>query len=322
MIPVRQQKGDEMFIDILKLILPIIVMLLVGMAAKKWNWFTMEGAKAFRNIVGKVMLPAVLLDAFIFADYSTDILVIGGMVLLWMLAALALGFPARKLMKKHGKYLPFLVTADEVGMLGYSLIGLLFGSAGIASMALCDLGHTFFVFAIAVPLLQAFTGQKATVKSVVSSILHSFPFDAMMIGIILGLLGVGRFIDANPAVGSIYHALIDMISGPTTALILISLGYELAFRKEVMKSVVQAYAIRLVIMAGVGALCSFLIFRFVPYSKPLMTSLLLLVTLPPSFSMAIFGDLGEDAEFVSTTMSFGTLVGLVLYIAVSVFALS
>ena len=322
MIPVRQQKGDEMFIDILKLILPIIVMLLVGMAAKKWNWFSMEGAKAFRNIVGKVMLPAVLLDAFIFADYSTDILVIGGMVLLWMLAALALGFPARKLMKKHGKYLPFLVTADEVGMLGYSLIGLLFGSAGIASMALCDLGHTFFVFAIAVPLLQAFTGQKATVKSVVSSILHSFPFDAMMIGIILGLLGVGRFIDANPAVGSIYHALIDMISGPTTALILISLGYELAFRKEVMKSVVQAYAIRLAIMAGVGALCSFLIFRFVPYSKPLMTSLLLLVTLPPSFSMAIFGDLGEDAEFVSTTMSFGTLVGLVLYIAVSVFALS
>lgn len=311
-----------MFVDILKLILPIIAMLLVGMAAKKWNWFTMEGAKAFRNIVGKVMLPAVLLDAFIFADYSTDILVIGGMVLVWMLVALALGFPARKLMKKHGKYLPFLVTADEVGMLGYSLIGLLFGSAGIASMALCDLGHTFFVFAIAVPLLQAVSGQKATVKSVVSSILHSFPFDAMMIGIVLGLLGVGRFIDANPAVGSIYHAMIDMISGPTTALILISLGYELAFRKEVMKSVIQSYAIRLVIMAGVGALCSFLIFRFVPYSKPLMTSLLLLVTLPPSFSMAIFGDLGDDAEFVSTTMSFGTLVGLVLYIAVSVFALS
>jgi len=105
-------------------------------------------------------------------------------------------------------------------------------------------------------------------------------------------------------------------------LILISLGYELAFRKEVMKSVLQAYALRLVIMAGVGALCSFLIFRFVPYSKTLMTALLLLVTLPPSFSMSIFGDLGEESEFVSTTMSFGTLLGLILYIGVSVFALA
>lgn len=311
-----------MVVDILKLILPIVAMLLIGMGAKKWNWFRPEGAQAFRSIVGKMMLPAVLLDAFIFADYSTDILIIGGMVLLWMLLALGAGFLVRGLMKKHGTYLPFLVTADEVGMLGYSLISLLFGTAGVASMALCDLGHTFFVFAIAVPLLQTFTGQKTSLKSVLKSILNSYPFDAMMIGIILGLCGVGCLIDANPSVSVIYHAMIDMISGPTTALILISLGYELAFRKEVMKSVLQAYALRLVIMAGVGALCSFLIFRFVPYSKTLMTALLLLVTLPPSFSMSIFGDLGEESEFVSTTMSFGTLLGLILYIGVSVFALA
>lgn len=268
------------------------------------------------------MLPAVLLDAFIFADYSTDILIIGGMVLLWMLLALGAGYLVRGLMKKHGTYLPFLVTADEVGMLGYSLIGLLFGTAGVASMALCDLGHTFFVFAIAVPLLQTVSGQKTSLKGVVKSILNSYPFDAMVLGIILGLCGVGHLIDANPSVSVIYHAMIDMISGSTTALILISLGYELAFRKEVMKSVLQAYALRLVIMAGVGALCSFLIFRFVPYSKTLMTALLLLVTLPPSFSMSIFGDLGEESEFVSTTMSFGTLLGLILYIGVSVFALA
>lgn len=310
-----------MFVDILKLILPIIAMLLIGMAARKWNWISVEGAQGFRSIVGKVMLPAVLLDAFIFADYSTDILVIGGMVLVWMLLALGIGYLVRHVMKTHGTFLPFLVTADEVGMLGYSLIGLLFGSMGVASLAMCDLGHTFFVFAIAVPLLQAVSGKKTSLKSILTSILQSFPFDAMIIGIVLGLLGTGRAIDANPAVGSIYHAIIDMISGPTTALILISLGYELAFRKEVMKSVIQAYLIRLIIMAGVGALCSFLIFRFVPYSKTLMTALLLLITLPPSFSIAIFGDLGDESEFVSTTMSFGTLVGLVLYIGVSIFAL-
>lgn len=310
-----------MIFDILKLILPIAAMLLIGMAARKWNWFTPDGARAFRSIVGNVMLPAVLLDAFLFAEYSTDILVIGGMTLVWMLLALGLGYLLRRFMGKHGTFLPFLVTADEVGMLGYSLIGLLFGTAGVAALAMCDLGHTFFVFAIAVPLLQAVTGQKSSLKSIASGIIHSYPFDAMMIGIILGLAGVGRIIDGNAAVSSIYHAMIDMISGPTTALILISLGYELSFRKEVMKPVLKAYLIRLTVMIVVGALCSFLIFRFVPYTKTLMTALLLLVTLPPSFSMAIFGDLGNDSEFVSTTMSFGTLVGLVLYIGVCVFAL-
>lgn len=308
--------------NILKLILPIIAMLLIGMGARKWNWFSSEGAQAFRKIVGNVMLPAVLLDAFIFADYSADILVLGGMTLVWMLLALGLGFPARKLMKTHGKYLPFLVTADEVGMLGYSLIGLLFSTAGVASMAMCDLGHTFFVFAIAVPLLQAYSGQKASVKSILESILHSYPLMAMLAGIILGLSGLGRVINANPAVGTVYHAMIDMISGPTTALILISLGYDLAFRKEVMKPVVKAYVIRLVIMSLVGAVCSFIMFRFVPYTKTLMTVILLLVTLPPSFSMSIFGDLGDEAEFVSTTMSFGTLVSLILYVGISIFALS
>ena len=317
-----QEMKKNMVLAVLKLVLPITAMLLIGMAARKWQWFGIEGAQAFRTIVGKVMLPAVLLDAFIFADYSTDILVIGGMVLVWMLLAMGIGYLARRIMKEHGAYLPFLVTADEVGMLGYSLIGLLFGSAGIASLAMCDLGHTFFVFAIGVPLLLLVTGQHTSVKSVLNGIIHSYPFDAMMIGIVLGLLGVGRLINENEAVGTIYHAMIDMISGPTTALILISLGYELTFRKEVMKSVIRAYAIRMIIMAGVGALCSFLIFRFVPYSKTLMTALLLLVILPPSFSMAIFGDLGDEGEFVSTTMSFGTLVGLILYIGVSVFALS
>ena len=46
-----------MFLNIIKLILPITAMLLIGMAAKKWNWFSVEGAQAFRTIVGKVMLP-------------------------------------------------------------------------------------------------------------------------------------------------------------------------------------------------------------------------------------------------------------------------
>ena len=310
-----------MFLDILNLILPIAALLLVGIAARRWNWFSMEGAQAFRSVVSRVMLPVVLLDAFLFADYSTDILIVGGMVLIWMLAALGAGFPMRRFMTEHSKYLPFLTTADEVGMLGYSLIGLLFGSAGIASMAMCDLGHSFFVFAIAVPLLQMTSGQKTNAKEILNSILHSYPLMAMFLGIILGLLGVGRAIDANPAVGTIYHTMIDMLSGPTTALILISLGYELSFRKEVMVSVVKAYVIRLFVMAVIGALCSFIIFRFVPYNKMLMTSLLLLITLPPSFCMAIFGDLGEEAEFMSTSMSFGTLVGVILYIGVSIFAL-
>ena len=311
-----------MFAEILKLVLSISAMLMIGMAARKWNWFSPEGAQAFRTVVGKVMLPAVLLDAFIFADYSADILILGGITLVWMLLALGIGFLLRGAMKSHGTYLPFLVTADEVGMLGYSLIGLLFGTAGVASMAMCDLGHTFFVFAIAVPLIQSLSGQKASVKSVVSGILHSYPFDAMMLGIILGLLGTGRVIDGNPGAALVYHAVIDMISGPTTALILISLGYELSFRKEVMGPVVRACLLRLGTMAAVGALCSFLVFRFVPYSRTLMCVLLLLVTLPPSFSMAIFGDLGEESEFVSTTMSVGTLVGLILYIGVAVFALA
>ena len=315
----REDKGF-MVLDILKLILPITAMLLVGIGARKWNRFGPEGAKAFRTVVGNVMLPAVLFDAFLFTDYSTDILVTGFTVFFWMVLALAIGYGMRRLMPDHARFLPFLITADEVGMLGYSLIGLLSGSVGVAAMAKCDIGHTFFVFAIAVPMLQAMSGEKASVKSVANSLIHSRPLLAMGAGIILGLLGVGKWIDAGQMSG-IYHAVIDMISGPTTALILISLGYELSFRKELLKPVMKACLLRLAVMAVVGALCAFIIFRFVAYDKMLMTVLLLLITLPPSYAVTIFGDLGDEMEFISTTISFSTLLSLIMYIGIIVFAL-
>lgn len=309
-----------MTLQLIKMILPIILTLGLGFLSRKRQWINADGAAALRTIVSKITLPAVLLNAFIFTDYSGDFLLVGGITFVWLCLSLGVGFLLKRFIPKYGKYMPFLVSGDEVGMLGYALMMLLFPKDGSRNMSFFDLGHMVFVFGLMIPLIQVIDGGKPDVKSIIRSIFSSLPLDAMLLGIILGLLGCGRYLQSGP-VGEVYQTVSDFLTGPTTFMILIAIGYELSFKKEVMGAVVRTYAIRLLAMTAFGALSAVIIRQLIPVRKPLMTALLLMITLPPSYSVAIFGEMEGHRDFVSTTLSFGTLVSLILFVGVSVYAL-
>ena len=105
------------------------------------------------------------------------------------------------------------------------------------------------------------------------------------------------------------------------ALILLVVGYQLNFSKRLMKPVVITLALRTAVMAVIFGVVSAILFAIIPYEKPLMLALMLQYTLPAPFIIPLFADLKEDGEYVSTSLSMGTLVSVALFVFVAAFSL-
>ena len=143
----------------------------------------------------------------------------------------------------------------------------------------------------------------------------------MLLGIILGALGVHKAIDGTAA-GEIVTSLLSFITAPTSALILIVMGYQLHVSKKLLRPVLTTMGLRLGVLAVVCAAVSGILFAIIPYDKPLLLALMLQYTLPAPFIIPLFADLGDDAEYVSTTLSLGTVLAVVLFFFLAAFSLA
>ncbi|MFR2020165.1 MAG: hypothetical protein ACLS6G_06505 [Christensenellales bacterium] len=63
-------------------------------------------------------------------------------------------------------------------------------------------------------------------------------------------------------------------------------------------------------------------FAVIPFDKGLLLALMLQYTLPAPFIIPLFADLGDDAEYVSTTLSLGTVLAVVLFFFLAAFSLA
>ena len=54
----------------------------------------------------------------------------------------------------------------------------------------------------------------------------------------------------------------------------------------------------------------------------LLLALMLQYTLPAAFIIPLFADLGKDAEYVSTTLSLGTVLTVLLFFFLAMFSLA
>ena len=72
----------------------------------------------------------------------------------------------------------------------------------------------------------------------------------------------------------------------------------------------------------VCAAVSGILFAVIPFDKGLLLALMLQYTLPAPFIIPLFADLGDDAEYVSTTLSLGTVLAVVLFFFLAAFSLA
>lgn len=310
-----------MALAIINLIFPISVVLALGAVSRRRGWITESGVAAIKNIVGKILLPLILFNAMFTAEYSASAVVVILVVFLGFLLALGAGILLAKAFPQFGKYLPVLITTCESGMLGYPLIAMLFGVEGQQAFAMADLPHTAFFFTVALTFLRVTDGHSPAAGEIVRGMFSAAPFDGMLLGMALGLAGMDELLARTP-LWETYVTAVDFITAPTTVLVLLFLGYSLSFRKEAMRPVIATSLLRLAVMGVVAALCVFSVFQIVAYDRVQMFAVVLVFLLPPSFSIPIFSELKGSEEYVSTTISFSTVLTLIAFVVMAAFALT
>ena len=309
-----------MITQILSMVLPVLTMILLGRLCATRGILNDERHAGLKSIIGDILLPVVLFNAFFTAQYDGKLLLVFAMVFSSCLLALLAGFALKKFVKPYDRYMPLLMTSFEGGMLGYALYALLAGQDQTATYAMVDIGQTMFAYTVFLAALKSAEGGRMSPKAMVHNMVTNKAFLGMATGIVLGAAGVYKLI-APTSFGTVLAELISFITAPTSALILLVVGYQLNFSRRLMKPVVITLAMRTVVMAVIFGVVSAILFAIIPYEKPLMLALMLQYTLPAPFIIPLFADLKEDGEYVSTSLSMGTLVSVALFVFVAAFSL-
>lgn len=309
-----------MFTQILSMVLPVLVMILLGRLCAAQGILNDERHAGLKSIIGDILLPVVLFNAFFTAQYDGKLLLVFVLVFISCLLALVAGFALKRFVRPYDRYMPLLMTSFEGGMLGYALYALIAGQNQTAMYAMVDIGQTMFAYTVFLAALKSAEGGKMSPKAMVMNMVTNKACIGMTLGIVLGALGVHKAI-APTGFGVVLTELISFITAPTSAMILLVVGYQLNFSKRLMKPVAITLALRLGVMAVVFALVSLVLFAIIPYDKLLMLALMLQYTLPAPFIIPLYADLKKDGEYVSTTLSMGTLLAVVLFVFIAAFSL-
>ena len=297
-----------MFIQIVKILLPIVTALGVGVMCKKFSIVDDAAIGKIKNILNEIILPVVLFNSFLFADYSLKSIVFIAAILISAIFAYFIGlFISRFISERYKEYFPFFISTWEGGTLGISLCSLLLGTFGMQQMAIFDFGQALILFGYFVPCLRIKDGYKVSSKEILKLVLSSKAFDGILLGVLFGVLGLGKFIASYTLSSTFYHGIVDMIMSPTNFLIMLMVGYTININKELMKPVIITCGFRLISMWIACLVASLIIFRFVPYDKNILLVLLVAFSLPPTYSLSLFTSFKNDRhlqEYCSTVISF------------------
>lgn len=309
-----------MITKIVSMVLPVLVMIGLGRLCAVQGILNDERHAGLKALIGDILLPVVLFQAFFTAEYSGKLVLVFVLVFAGCLLALAAGYALRRFVRPYDRFMPVLMTSFEGGMLGYALFALLAGADQTKTYAMVDIGQTMFAYTVFLAALKTAEGKTMTPGAMARNMLTNKACIGMLLGIVLGALGVYRAIEPTP-VGTVLMELIGFITAPTSALILLVVGYQLRVSRKLIRPVGVTLGLRLAVMAVVMGIVSLVLFAIIPYEKTLMLALMLQYTLPAPFIIPLYADLGEDGEYVSTTLSLGTLLTVLLFPLVTVFSL-
>ena len=293
---------------VLQTILPVVVMLAIGILCRRRSIISREGVNALKNVVVNITLPAVLLSAFATTSYTLMDIAIPLMMFLVCLAAWALGRAAGRLLKLPSRFVPFLTTGFEAGMLGYALFNMLYGSAQTADFARIDLGQVLFVFTLYKILLGLDGREKADMGQLLKEMALSPIILAIVAGVLLGATGLYQAL-APSGISGLFDACTDFVSAPTGAIILLTIGYDLSLSDVPWAATLKVVAVRF----GILMILRFAFLAVVHLLWPAATldaAVNVMFILPPPFVLPVFADDADQRVYVSSALSVSTLVAI------------
>ena len=295
-------------LDVIRTILPVVVMLVIGIICRKSGLISREGIGALKNVVVNITLPAVLLNAFASTSYSFMDVVVPLLMFAVCFIAWALGKAAGKALRMPSRFVPFLTTGFEAGMLGYALFNMLYGADRTAEFARIDLGQVLFVFTLYKVLLAMDGNAKADAGQLIREMALSPIIIAIVAGVLLGATGLYRRLEPS-GVSGVLDACTAFVSAPTSAIILLTIGYDLVLDDIPWAQTAKVVALRLVIMLALRTALVALLRVLWPQTD-LTAAINVMFILPPPFVLPVFADDADQRTYVSSALSVSTLVAI------------
>ena len=297
--------------EILEIILPVLVMVILGMACRKGKLLTQSGIDNMKILVTNIMLPVAIFHALATAEYSrkTGILVL--IMLVMLVISFGIGFLLKPFMEEtYRKYLPFMVCVYEGGMMAYPLYTSLCGSENLSQIAVLDIAGLLFGFSIYMGMLgQTENGEKFNIKNLFFSALKTPAFVASVLGIIAGLSGVINRLIAGP-LGGTYLSVENILTVSVSSIILLTVGYSIELTPELIKPcIIMRVCLQAVMMAGVLMAVKY----FVGSSRLLNLAVIMYMSAPATFSLQTFLKKKESSAYASTTNSLYCIVSILVY---------
>ncbi|MDO5445140.1 MAG: hypothetical protein Q4F31_05910 [Eubacteriales bacterium] len=296
---------------ILSVVIPVVLTVILGMICREAHILTSSDINAAKKIAVNITLPAVSFSAYLNADYSPRNLVIPLWVLICCCTMLAMGFGLKKLFRSSNRLLPFLCSGFEGGMLGFSLYPILHPDMGPFSLLI--MGNVFFVFTVYKILLSGAKGKRAILLEAVKSP----SLWALFFGIIFSASGLYKAM-APSGVQAVFDDTLTFVSRSTSFLILLTIGFDLDFRKIQWRTALTAFLGREVI-CGIMLVLTLLLNRYVLHGMISTDAALVMFILSPPYVIKVFAGESEDADILSSSLSIMTLFTLLMFIIISTF---
>ena len=133
--------------NVLEIVLPVLVMIVVGMLCRKWKILTRDGINNMKVLVTNVMLPVAIFHALATAEYNKETGILILIMFVMLVVSFGLGFFLKPFLKgTYQKYLPFMVSVYEGGLMAYPLYTSLCGSENLSRIAVLDIAGLLFIY--------------------------------------------------------------------------------------------------------------------------------------------------------------------------------
>ncbi len=301
-------------IKILEALLPVLLMMGLGAFCKTRGWLKQESINGLKFLATKIILPVAIFHALSTADYSSSIFKIVLIMFCMLLISFGAGFLVKGFVKPpYRKYVPFLVSVYEGGMMAYPLYTNLCGTENLSQIAVLDIAGLLFGFSVYMSLLRAVDGsEKMGVRDICLDAVKNPAFIATVLGILCGLTGIVRGLLESSA-GDLYLICESMITSPLSAIILLIVGYELKPDRALMipclKTLLLRMAVQAVMILGVLAA----VHRFAGRNQLLDLAVLIYMSAPATFSLQTFVKTEEGSTYIATTNSLYCFISIAVY---------
>ena len=132
---------------------------------------------------------------------------------------------------------------------------------------------------------------------------------AIAAGVLLGAAGIYQALVPS-GISGIFDACTDFVSAPTSAIILLAIGYDLVFRDIPWISTGKVVLLRF----GIMMILRFVFIAAVHLIWPqadLGSAVNVMFILPPPFVLPVFADDADQRVYVSSALSVSTLIAVI-----------